>query len=126
MEAAMTPNRRQICLSLAFAGFAGPALAHHGWRWTDEGEFELTGVITEAKLGNPHGVLTVDAEGEVWQVEVGQPWRNLDAGLTDEMLAPGTEIIARGHRSANAEELLMKAERIEIAGKVYDLYPDRS
>jgi hypothetical protein len=42
------------------------------------------------------------------------------------MLVPGTEIIARGHRSANPEDLLMKAERIEIAGRVFDLYPDRS
>jgi hypothetical protein len=122
----MILTRRHFIDILAFVVLTGPALAHHGWRWTEDGEFELTGVITAAKLGNPHGVLTVDAEGELWQVEVGQPWRNEQAGLTDAMLSPGTRIIARGHRSANAEDLLMKAERIEIAGTTYDLYPERS
>ena len=101
------------------------AFAHHGWRWTEDGNFELTGIITESVLGNPHGVLKVDADGEVWTVEVGQPWRNERAGLTDEMLAPGNEITASGHRSANVDELLMKAERIIIAGNVHDLYPER-
>jgi hypothetical protein len=103
-----------------------PALAHHGWRWTDAGEFELTGVITDVKLGNPHGLLTVTAEAEVWTVEVGQPWRNAEAGVTDAMLSPGTEIVARGHRSADPGQLLMKAERLVIGGTTYDLYPDRS
>jgi hypothetical protein len=105
---------------------ATPALAHHGWRWTADGEFELTGIVETAKLGNPHGVLTVRAEAEVWTVEVGQPWRNERAGLTDEMLAPGAEITALGHRSANADERVMKAERIVISGVTHDLYPDRT
>lgn len=101
------------------------ALAHHGWRWTADGNFELTGIVTAADLGNPHGVLRVDADGEEWTVEVGQPWRNERAGLTDAMLAPGAELTASGHRSENEAELLMKAERIFIDGQLYDLYPDR-
>ena len=111
-------------LFLSFA--AAPALAHHGWGWTDSGEFSLTGVVTEAELGNPHGVLTVEAEGEAWTVEVGQPWRNAQAGLTDEMLAPGAELTAEGHRSSDPAQLLMKAERLVIDGQTYDLYHDRS
>ncbi|MGQ0567897.1 MAG: DUF6152 family protein [Gemmobacter sp.] len=122
----MTLTRRHLLDILALVVLAGPALAHHGWRWTEDGEFELTGVITAARLGNPHGVLTVDAEGEVWTVEVGQPWRNEAAGLTDAMLVPGVEIVARGQRSADPQQRLMKAERIAIGGTVHDLYPDRS
>ena len=72
-----------------------PAFAHHGWRWTEDGNFELTGIIRAAQLGNPHGVLTVDVNGELWTVEVGQPWRNERAGLKDEMLAVGREVICR-------------------------------
>lgn len=121
----MQTTRRPVLFLIA-AAFATPAIAHHGWRWTDDGEFELTGVITVAKLGNPHGVLTVDAEGEVWTVEVGQPWRNDAAGLTDAMLAPGQEITARGQRSANPDERVMKAERIVIGDTVHDLYPERA
>lgn len=60
-------------LAVAAALLATPALAHHGWGWTDGGEFTLTGVVAEADLGNPHGVLTVDVDGEAWTVEVGQP-----------------------------------------------------
>ena len=117
---------RRAAMTLMLASAAVPALAHHGWRWTADGNFELTGVVTAAKLGNPHGLLTVEAEGEVWTVEVGQPWRNAEAGLTDAMLAPGTEITAQGQRSAKADELVMKAERIIIGGTLYNLYPDRT
>lgn len=34
------------------------------------------------QLGNLHGVLTVDVDGEDWTVEVGQPWRNERAGMS--------------------------------------------
>jgi hypothetical protein len=121
----MTTTRRSF-IAAALALAAAPALAHHGWRWTDQGEFELSGIITAAELGNPHGLLTVQAGDEVWTAEIGQPWRNAGAGLTDAMLAPGTEVILRGHRSADPEQLVMKAERVIIAGVLYDLYPDRS
>ncbi len=114
-----------FALTIAIVISATTAFAHHGWRWTADGNFELTGLITKAELGNPHGVLTLDADGEIWTVEVGQPWRNERAGLTDDMLAPGKEITASGQRAENAEERLMKAERIIISGKLYDLYPDR-
>jgi hypothetical protein len=121
----MPLTRRTLVLGL-LALPALPALAHHGWRWAEDGEFELTGVITAAELGNPHGLLTVDVEGEVWTVEVGQPWRNESAGLTDDMLAPGVEILVRGHRSTDPAQLVVKAERVVIDGQTYDLYPDRS
>jgi Family of unknown function (DUF6152) len=104
---------------------AHTALAHHGWRWTEDENFELTGVIRTVQLGNPHGLLTVDAEGEEWIVEVGQPWRNARAGLKDEMLAPGVELTASGQRAADHDEKRMKAERVIIDGTTYDLYPER-
>ena len=117
-------TRRLVITALA-AALALPAAAHHGWRWTDGGQFELTGIVTEANLGNPHGVLTVDADGESWTAEVGQPWRNQNAGLTDEMLAPGAEVTLLGERHADPEQLLMKAEVVVIDGTEYVLYPDR-
>jgi hypothetical protein len=107
------------------AGLGRRAFAHHGWRWTEDGNFELTGVITAVRLGNPHGILEVDADGEAWIVEVGQPWRNARAGLNDDMLVEGVEITASGGRSANHSENRMKAERVTIAGVLYELYPER-
>jgi hypothetical protein len=125
-------RRRLILLGLGLmsagltAGLGRAAWAHHGWRWTEDGVFELTGVITAARLGNPHGILDVDVEGEAWIVEVGQPWRNARAGLTDDMLVPGVEIMVAGARSADHSENRVKAERVTIDGVLYELYTSRS
>jgi len=99
--------------------------AHHGWGWASEEEFELTGKITNVRLGNPHGEVTLDANGEKWIVEVGQPWRNEQAGLTPELLSVGRILTVHGHRSKTQSEKLMKAERVIIDGKSHNLYPDR-
>lgn len=112
-----------IALGLALPG--GLAIAHHGWSWTSGGNIELIGVIKSAELGNPHGVLKVDAEGEMWTVEVGQPWRNSRAGLKDGDLAVGVEIKAIGEPSANPADKLLKAERLFLGDREYVLYPDR-
>ena len=102
-----------------------PALAHHGWAWTESENTELTGTITSVRLGNPHGRLTVAVDGKEWLVEVGQPWRNTQAGLTDELLSEGRKITVIGQSSADPDELRLKAERVLIDGKEYVLYPER-
>lgn len=109
---------------IATAALSGTAIAHHGWAWTTGGNIDLTGIIESAKLGNPHGVLTVDVEGETWTIEVGQPWRNERAGLKDGDLAPGVEIRIIGEPSAEGVTR-MKAERIFIGEQEYPLYPER-
>jgi hypothetical protein len=120
-------SRRAVLAAAAAAGaaLALPALAHHGWSWAEDGNSELAGVVVSAKLGNPHGELTLDVEGARWIVEVGQPWRNERAGLTDAMLAKGTRLTAVGHRHADPKKRVFKAERIVIDGRRHDLYPDR-
>ena len=99
--------------------------AHHGWGWATGEEFEISGKIIDVRLGNPHGELTLAVDNEQWVVEVGQPWRNERAGLTDELLQVGRFITVHGHRSAKQDERLVKAERVTIDGKDYNLYPDR-
>ncbi len=101
------------------------ALAHHGWGWATDEEFVLTGEITKVRLGNPHGEVTLNVAGESWVVEVGQPWRNARAGLTEALLSIGQVITVHGHRSAKADERLVKAERVVIKSESYNLYPDR-
>ena len=112
-------------LGLAVTLHAVPGLAHHGWRWTTGGNIELTGVVESAKLGNPHGVVRMDAEGEKWTVEVGQPWRNERAGLKPAHFTPGNELTIIGEPSADSANKRMKAERILINGHTFDLYPNR-
>jgi len=123
-------HRRQFLLmgALAAAGtlVARPGGAHHGWGWATDDTFELTGRVTAVKLGNPHGELTLDVDGESWVVEIGQPWRNRRAGLSEEVLREGTLVTAHGPRSARAGERLLKAERLVIDGRDYVLYPDRA
>lgn len=115
-----------VVVSVAFLVMAAShGLAHHGWSWTTGGNIELTGIIKSAKLGNPHGVVTVDVEGEIWTVEVGQPWRNERAGLKDSDFAVGNEMRFVGEPSADRSKKLIKAERIFIGEKEYKLYPGR-
>ena len=101
-------------------------IAHHGWGWATDEEFEITGEITAVRLGNPHGEITLSVAGESWVAEVGQPWRNERAGLTTDLLAVGRTVTVHGHRSAKTDENLIKAERLVIDGQDYNLYPDRA
>jgi hypothetical protein len=105
---------------------AGPAAAHHGWVWAEDVNSELTGTIVAARLGNPHGELTLAVDGANWIVEVGQPWRNERAGLKDAMLVKGVKLTVSGHKHSDPKKKVFKAERLVIDGKTYDLYPDRN
>jgi Family of unknown function (DUF6152) len=121
------PSRRDVVVAgLALAFVTETAAAHHGWAWAENEEFSLTGVVRAARLGNPHGELDVEAADGLWTAEIGQPWRNARAGLTEADLATGTEVTLEGHRSRDPDARLMKAERVIIAGTLYDLYPGRS
>lgn len=101
------------------------ASAHHGWSWTTGENMELTGTIVGTSLGNPHGELTMDVDGTLWTVEVGQPWRNSRAGIEDGDLAEGVVLTVSGEPSADPEEKLLKVERLWIDGALYELYPGR-
>lgn len=119
---------RRTCLGLLLvllATLALPAQAHHGWAWAENESIELTGTITTARLGNPHGQLTLDVDGTAWTVEVGQPWRNRRAGLEDGDLAEGVEIRVLGAPSRDPDEKRLKAVQLWIDGEAYPLYPDR-
>jgi hypothetical protein len=104
---------------------AVPAFAHHGWSWTADGFFELKGIVTEIYIGNPHATLDVDAEGEIWRVELAPPSATIRAGFTEDVVKKGDEITAIGNRSRDETEKRMKAVRIVIGDKTYDVYPDR-
>ena len=125
MNSLSRPIRLALCVLAAAVFLPQAASAHHGWGWATAEEFELTGEITAVRLGNPHGEVTLNVKGEQWVVEVGQPWRNENAKLTPKLLSKGQIITAHGHRSAKKEQRLMKAERVVIDGKSYNLYPDR-
>lgn len=121
------PAIRSAALAAATILAAGTAaFAHHGWSWTDDGFFQLEGVIKDIYIGNPHATLDVDAEGEVWRVELAPPSATIRAGFTEEAAKIGDEVTAIGNRSRDHNEKRMKAVRIIVGGKTYDVYPGRT
>jgi len=112
-------------LVLFFGLVAGAAQAHHGWAWTTGKNVEMTGIIKKVRLGNPHGILEVQVGPELWTFEVGQPWRNEQAGLKDGDLAEGVEIRVSGEPAADSSNKRLKVERLYLGDKTYDLYPER-
>lgn len=118
-------DRRLFLAAAALLAAPLPALAHHGWAWTEDGFFELTGIVKSVYVGNPHATLDVDVEGEVWRVELAPPSATIGAGFTEDTVKPGDEIKAIGNRSREETEKRMKAVRIVAGGKIYDVYPYR-
>lgn len=117
---------RPLIAAVLLLALSLPAVAHHGWTWAEDVNSEITGTIVAAKLGNPHGELTMAVDGANWIVEVGQPWRNERAGLKDAMLAKGVTLTVSGHKHTDPKKKVFKAERLVIDGKTFDLYPDRN
>lgn len=113
-----------LLIGLLFS-FAPTAGAHHGWGWAGDELVELTGEIVDSRLGNPHGEVDLDVDGETWTVEVGQPWRNERVGLTPELLEVGREITVLGNASTREGERLLKAVRVTTSEGRHDLYPGR-
>lgn len=118
-------SRRVMIIAAGAALLAGSAAAHHGWSWTDEEKFELTGTINEIFIGNPHAVLQVQAEDGLWTVELAPPSRTRAAGFDEKAAKVGDEVTAIGNRSSDHAEKRMKAVQIVLNGKTYDIYPDR-
>jgi hypothetical protein len=114
-------------LATALAGgIAAPVLAHHGWAWTDSGFFQLEGIVTAVYIGNPHATIDVDVEGTIWRVELAPPGPTTAAGFVEGVAKPGDEVTAIGNRSADGNETRMKAVRVIVGGKTYDVYPSRA
>lgn len=117
---------RRLLLGLALLIGAIPlASGHHGWGWASDELAEMTGEIVDVRLGNPHGEVDIDVDGETWTVEVGQPWRNERADLTEELLEVGSELTALGNVSERDGERLLKAVRVTTVEGHHDLYPGR-
>jgi hypothetical protein len=117
--------RRTALGAAVLAAMALPAAAHHGWAWTQDGFFELTGTISNIYYGNPHPTLDVEANGEVWRVDLATPRATANAGFMEDTAKVGDEVTAIGNRSRDETEKHMKAVRIIVKGKTYDVYPDR-
>jgi hypothetical protein len=113
-------------MAQAAAFSATPAVAHHGWAWAVDEQSELTGTIQEISMAPPHPTLRVaDSEGQVWQVDLGNPRQTANSGFTAQSAKPGDAVVVLGNRHRDETKKHMKAVRITIGGTNYDMYPER-
>ncbi len=122
-----TSRRSLICFSLAAAVLVGgPVLAHHGWSWAEGEQMELKGTIRSISMAPPHPMLMVAAtDGKLWQVDLGNPNQTARSGFTGDTAKPGDAVTAIGNRHLDKSKAHMKAVRIVLSGKNYDMYPER-
>jgi hypothetical protein len=112
---------RTITLSCAFALLTGAALAHHGWGSYDAAKpVTVTGPIMTSKFENPHATITVKGSDKVWTVTLAPTSRMSSRGATDKVIAVGQNVSAYGYPST-AEKDEMRAERITVDGKTYEM-----
>nr|WP_240782570.1 DUF6152 family protein [Roseococcus sp. SYP-B2431] len=104
---------------------ATAAAAHHGWSWADDNQTELRGTIREVYIGQPHPTLRVETADGLWIVELGNPQQTQRSGFTAESAAAGDNVVALGNRSRARNERRMKAVRLTVRGRAYDIYPER-
>lgn len=121
-------NRRhavQIVLGAGVSAMGLPAAAHHGWSWAEDEQSTLTGTVQTISMAPPHPSLQVKAGDVVWLVDLGNPNQTERSGFTAASAKPGDAIVVLGNRHKDKTRMHMKAVRITIAGKNFDMYPER-
>ncbi|GAA5235861.1 hypothetical protein FOZ76_02895 [Verticiella sediminum] len=123
----LASTRAAMALAAALACAHAPsALAHHGWAWAEGEQTTLAGTVEQISMAPPHPTLRVKAaDGELWQVDLGNPSQTQRSGFTAETTQVGAPIEILGNRSAEPGKPHMKAVRITVGGQHYDMYPER-
>ncbi|MBP2560374.1 hypothetical protein J2857_003143 [Neorhizobium galegae] len=116
---------RILAGTMIAALLAGTAAAHHGWSWAQADQIDLKGTIQSISFAPPHPMLEVRAEDGVWRVELGNPNQTQRSGFVEGQAKVGDPITATGNRSEDRSERRLKAVRIVVSGKTFDIYPER-
>ena len=113
---------RHILAILVGVACAVSAVAHHGFASYLEEEYTLTGTVKDMYFGFPHPQLTIESEGQTWNLWLAAFGRVRFVCFHEE-LAVGDEIVAVGHRVPDPSRFEMKAENVLVDNKFYDFYP---
>lgn len=114
-------DKRIVPIALAAALAAGTSYAHHGWGSYDASKvFTIRGPIEMLSWTNPHAHIMLKYEGATWEATLAPLFRMQARGLSEEMLKPGTTVAVEGYPSTRNEHE-MRAERVTVAGKTYEL-----
>ncbi|MBX9457704.1 MAG: hypothetical protein KL863_17710 [Rhizobium sp.] len=122
-------NRRASTLlsaGLVAALVASAALAHHGWSWAEGDQIELTGTVRKVVIAPPHPTIDLTAtDGVDWHIELGNPRQTERSGFNAESVKLGETVTVLGNRSQDPDEKRLKAVRVTVGDRVYDIYPER-
>ena len=108
----MMRRRALAWLTLPAALVAGVVAAHHSAAMVYDvsKEIEVSGVVTEYELGNPHLRIYFDVDNagtiEHWMAEGGSRTVLLRKGWDGSEFAPGDRISMRGHPSRDGSHLV--------------------
>ena len=119
VERHMRRSTALACLSLALG--AGGALAHHGWGSYDAGKkLIIASPVERLQWVNPHVHIDLKYEGATWEIVLAPPFRMDARGLSPALLKAGAKVSVEGYPSTKVANEL-RAERITVAGKTYEL-----
>jgi hypothetical protein len=106
---------------MLLALLGGSVAAHHGWGSYDASrKFTIEGPVKHLAWQNPHVHIHLDHENATWEIVLAPVSRMQLRGLKPDLLAVGTTVKAEGYPSTRVEHE-MRAERINVNGKTYEL-----
>ncbi len=98
-----------------------PAFAHHGWSGYDNSKpVTLAGSVTEVSYTYPHATIKLEISGKTWLAVLAPPSRMSSRGISGSDIKVGAKVTVEGFVSRE-DEVEMRAERITLDGKVYEL-----
>lgn len=111
------------------AALALPAYAHHSFatHYDRSNVVEISGVLSDVKMRNPHSFFEVDVindagETETWEVEAHAVPVLRRIGITRETLKVGDSVTIRGPRSRRPEKLLLFGAQIKTgSGEEFEM-----
>ncbi|WP_266204951.1 DUF6152 family protein [Pontibacter kalidii] len=97
------------------------SVLHHGWANYDQTKtLDYTGLVEELTYENPHGMLKMQHEDNMWTVVLAPTSRMESRGLTEDMIQPGDSVRVVGYPHKEVKDE-MRAERIYVGDKKFEL-----
>ena len=112
---------RSLLAAAGIMSLAGAAYAHHGWGSYDAAKvLTVTAAVERLEWQNPHVHIDLKHEGATWEAVLAPPFRMDARGLSTDLIKAGTTVTVVGYASTRSERE-MRAERITVAGKTFEL-----
>ena len=90
--------KRMLIAAALVTALPVAAYAHHGWSSYDSSKaLTVKGKLRTLSCSNPHGIATMDWQGERWTVVLAPTARMEARGLSKAMIAPGKPVTLVGY-----------------------------